>query len=63
MTLQKDNTSAGFALDAVRGHVTWNVPLKPGARDHHDLGLVIELPEDWTMHGRRTAGDARRAPC
>jgi uncharacterized protein (TIGR02231 family) len=50
VTLQADKTSAAYALDAVRGHVTWRVALKKGLKDHRDLAFTIALPRDWTVN-------------
>ena len=46
----QDKTTAGYALDAVRGHVVWKVALKKDARDQRDLAFTIALPKDWTVN-------------
>lgn len=43
-------TTAGFGLDAVRGHLTWKVTLKKGAKEQRDLAFVIALPKDWAVN-------------
>jgi uncharacterized protein (TIGR02231 family) len=49
VTLQKDKTTAGYELDAVRGHVVWKVVLKKDAKDQRDLAFTIDLPRDWVV--------------
>jgi uncharacterized protein (TIGR02231 family) len=50
VAMQNDKTTPGYALDAVRGHVVWKVPLKKDAKDQRDLAFTIALPKDWTVN-------------
>jgi uncharacterized protein (TIGR02231 family) len=43
-------TTAGYGLDTVRGHLTWKVTLKKGAKEQRDLAFAIALPKDWTVN-------------
>jgi uncharacterized protein (TIGR02231 family) len=42
-------TTSGYQLDAARGFLTWQVPLKSGEQRSIDLGYVIRLPDDWQV--------------
>jgi uncharacterized protein (TIGR02231 family) len=48
--IEQKVTTAGFGLDAVRGHLTWKVTLKKGAKEERDLAFAIALPKDWAVN-------------
>jgi len=48
--IEQKATTAGYGLDGVRGHLTWKVTLKKGAREERDLAFAIALPKDWAVN-------------
>jgi hypothetical protein len=49
VVLDEKKTTAGYSLDARRGHLTWHATLKKGAEDKRDTAFTIELPKDWSV--------------
>jgi uncharacterized protein (TIGR02231 family) len=45
-------TTAGFALDAARGFLTWPIALKTGEARNVDFGYAIHLPDAWQVGAR-----------
>lgn len=42
-------STKGYTLDAHRGFVTWQVPLREGEAANVDLAYTIALPDDWKV--------------
>jgi uncharacterized protein (TIGR02231 family) len=42
-------TTAGYRLDALRGHLTWQAAMKKGAKSQHDVAFTIALPKEWAL--------------
>lgn len=49
VAIDQKETSAGYRLDAHRGHLTWVVPLKKGATGQRDVYFTIQLPKEWSL--------------
>jgi uncharacterized protein (TIGR02231 family) len=49
VTIDAAKTTAGYRLDGVRGHLSWQASMKKGAKSQHDLGYTITLPKEWAM--------------
>ncbi|MBI1946349.1 MAG: mucoidy inhibitor MuiA family protein [Deltaproteobacteria bacterium] len=49
VAVDQKETSAGYRLDAHRGHLTWAVPLKKGATGQRDISFAIQLPKEWSL--------------
>ncbi len=47
--LKSDETTAGYSLDKVRGHLKWQVAMKKGANEKRDVSFVIAVPKEWAV--------------
>ena len=47
--LKSEDTTGGYSLDKLRGHLTWQVTLKKGASEKRDVSFTIGVPKDWAV--------------
>jgi uncharacterized protein (TIGR02231 family) len=49
VTIDAKKTAPGYALDALRGHVKWQVSMKKGQTEQRDIAFTIALPKEWAV--------------